>query len=167
MADLLTHVLVAYVLLTVVGWRVEWVTERWVVVGMCGAVIPDLNRLALVVDETPIQATLGVPYSFDALHTLLGVLLIAGAVAALFDPGRRAKAYAVLVAGGLSHLVVDGWVIYADDRAGFLWYPLWWRPPTPNLYVSADPLVPATALVIAGLVFGIDRGVLRRPRGDE
>ena len=162
MADMLTHVLVAYVLLTVVGWRVEWLTERWVVVGMCGAAIPDLNRLALLVDETRIQAALGVPYSFDALHTLLGVLLIAGAVALLFEPGHRTKAYAVLVAGGVSHLVVDGWRIYADGRAGFLWYPVPWRSPTPNLYVSADPLVPALAVAVAGFVFALDRGAHER-----
>lgn len=155
MADALSHVLAAYVLLTIAGWHVEWLTRRWVAVGMCGAAIPDLVKVEFVVDEGVVQEVVGVPFQWFPLHTLWGVLLIAGAVALLFGQRRR-RAYAVLVAGGGSHLVLDGMRLYADGRASFLLYPLWWRPPTPNLYVSADWRVTVACVVCASLVYVVD-----------
>jgi hypothetical protein len=80
----------------------------------------------------------------------------------LFDPGLRKRAFAALVVVGALSLLLDGLRTYADGRANFWLYPLWWRPPTPNLYVSAAPQVLAVALYIAVVVFPIDTGRLRR-----
>lgn len=159
MADLLTHVLVAYVLITVASWHVRWLSRGWIPVGMCGAAIPDLVKAQMVVDDSVVERLLGVPFSFKPLGTLGGLVLIAGAVAVLFGPEHRRYAYASLLAGGLSALVLDGMRMFADGRAGFWLYPLWWRPPTPNLYVSADPRVTLVAATAALVVLGIDRGV--------
>ncbi|PSP77014.1 hypothetical protein BRC81_11790 [Halobacteriales archaeon QS_1_68_20] len=65
-------------------------------------------------------------------------------------------AYAVLLAGGGTHLVLDVMRTYVDGYAGFLLYPLWWRPPTPSLYVSADRWPPVLAIVVASLVYYLD-----------
>jgi hypothetical protein len=67
MADLLTHVLIAYILLTVASWRVEWPGRPWTAVGMCSTGIPDLTRLDLVVDDLLVGRLLGVP--FDLPHS--------------------------------------------------------------------------------------------------
>lgn len=148
MADLLTHVLVAYVVLTVVGHWIEWLTPRWVSVGMCGAAIPDLRRIELVLDDRVIRETFGVPFAWEPLGTLWGVIIVAGAVAVLFGERRR-RVYLTLLVGAGSHLALDGLRIFADGRADFWLYPLWWRPPTPGLYVSADWRVSALAVAIA------------------
>lgn len=157
MADLLTHALAASIVLTTAGWRIEWLTRRWVALGMVGALLPDLNQLGRLLSGPVIRRTVGIPFHYGAVHTLGGVVLLAGVGTALIAE-RRQRAFAVLVAGGLSHLVLDGFKKHADGRSEILWYPLtWWRVPTPDLYVSADPRVLAAALACAAAVFVADR----------
>ena len=156
MADLLTHVLAAYVLLTVAGWRIGWLEPRWVVVGMGGAAIPDLVKVERLVDEGVIQSVLGVPFEYDPVSSLAGVLVIAGAITLFFGQERR-RVYALLAAGGLLSLVLDGLRVYVDGAADFWLYPLWWRPPTPSLYVTADARVVVVAVAVAAVVAVVDR----------
>ena len=158
MADLLTHVLVVYVVLTVASWRLDAVTDRWVVVAMCGAAMPDLVKARIVFfDLLGVRSVFGVELAFAGFNRLGGVLLMAGAVAVFFG-SRWRRAYASLAFGGLSSLLVDGLRVYADGRADFYLYPFtWWRPPTPSLYVTSDPRVLVTALVVAATVFAVDR----------
>lgn len=157
MAELLSHVLVAYALFTVASWRLEWLTKRWVAIGMIGALLPDLNRIGLFASDAAIEATLGVPFDIDALHTLGGTVLLAGIGAMVLDR-HHGLAFGVLLAGGLSHLLVDGLKIYADGAAAAWLYPItWYRHPTPNLYVSSDPAVLAVTAAVALGVFCVDR----------
>lgn len=158
MADLLAHVLVVYVLLTATSWLSERVTDRWIAVGMGGAAIPDLVKVDLVVEDALVEGALDVPFTYAPVSSLAGVVLLGGAIALLFAERRRT--YAFLVAGGLSALALDGLRAYADGRADFWLYPLWWRPPTPSLYVSSDPRVLAVALGAAAVVFLLDRYVV-------
>lgn len=156
MAEILTHVLVAFVLFTVTGWAIEWIDRRWVVVGIVGSILPDLNRIGLVIDDHAIGQLLAVPFSWGAIHTLGGVLLLAGIGAVLFPDSRtRRRSYGMLLAGAVSHLVLDGVKQWADGANGAYLYPFsWWRNPTPGWYVSADRWVLAASilLVIAILV---------------
>ncbi|MFB6073465.1 MAG: hypothetical protein ABEJ89_00470 [Haloarculaceae archaeon] len=156
MADLLTHVLVPYVLLTVASWRVGWITDRWIAVGMGGAAIPDLVKIHVLIDDSTVASALGVPFSFDPISSIAGLVLLGGAIALLFGEYRR-RAFAFLAFGGATALALDGLRVFADGRSDFWLYPLWWRPPTPSLYVTSNPLVLAVALVVAGGVFTVDR----------
>ena len=156
MAELLTHVLVAYAVLTVAGWRIEWLTPRWVALGTVGALLPDLNQLGRLLSGPAIERLVGLPFAYGALHTIGGVTLLAGLLALLF--AQRRRAFAALAAGGLSHLLLDVLKIHADGRAGPWLYPFSWRRhPAPDLYVSADPRVLAAALVLATAAFVVDR----------
>lgn len=167
MAELLSHVLIAFIALTVASWRVEWLTRRWVAVGMVGAVFPDLNRLEMVVSRTTVEGLLGVPFHWNALHTLGGVLLLSAFGAALFARHRR-RAFGVLFAGGLTHLVTDGVKIYADGFAAPWLYPFtWYRHPTPNLYVSADRWVLVIVSAVTIAVVLLDRFVAGRREGSN
>ena len=62
MADLLTHVLVPFVLLTPLSWRFRWLTDRWIVLAMAGAAIPDLVKIGIVVDDGVIESLAGAPF---------------------------------------------------------------------------------------------------------
>jgi len=158
MADLLTHVLVAYVALTVAGWWVAWLEPRWVAVGMGGAAIPDLVKVERLVDEGVVQSALGVPFEYDPVSSLAGVLVIAGAVTVFFREAHR-RVYGLLVAGGVLSLVLDGLRVFVDGRADFWLYPLWWRPPTPSLYVTADARVVVVAVAASLAVVVVDRRI--------
>jgi len=118
MADLLTHVLVPFVLLTPASWRFDRLSKRWIVLVMAGAAIPDLVKIDNVLDEGLIQTALGVPFSYDPISTLGGVLIIAGAITLCFGTERR-RVYAVLVFGGLTSLVLDGLRVFVDGQANF------------------------------------------------
>ncbi|MFC7006657.1 metal-dependent hydrolase [Halalkalicoccus salilacus] len=166
MAELLTHVLVAYAVLTIAGWRVDWLTPRWVALGTVGALLPDLNQLGRLLSGPAIERMLGVPFAYGALHTVGGIVLLAALVALFF--AQRRRAFAVLVAGGLSHLLLDALKIHADGRAGTWLYPLtWWRHPAPDLYVSADSRVLAAALVGATAVLVAGRYRTARREGSH
>ena len=164
MADLLTHVLVPYVVLTVANWWID-VADRWIPVAMGGAAIPDLVKLDVLLDDATIERVLGLPFSWEPISSLGGVLVVAAAIAVLFDHSERRRAYAWLVFGGLSALVLDALRAFADGQASFWLFPIWWRPPTPNLYVSSDPRVLASALALAGTVSIVD--FVRRRRDEE
>lgn len=157
MADLLSHVLVAYALGTVASWYLEWVTKRWVAVGTIGALLPDFNRVGLLVTDATLESAVGAPFSVDGIHTLGGVVLLSGIGAMVFTDDHR-RAFGALLTGALSHLLVDGLKAYADGAAGAWLYPVtWYRHPTPSLYVSSDPAVLAVSAAMAGLVLWYDR----------
>ncbi|WP_367175836.1 hypothetical protein [Haloarcula rubripromontorii] len=163
MADLLTHLLAPYILLTVASWRVDWLDQRWVVVGMGGAAIPDTIKVGLVVNEETVEALLGVPFTYRPLSTLGGVLLLSGIIAVTFERRHWRRVFGLVTFGGLTSLLLDGMRVYADGRASAWLYPFTnWRPPTPSLYVSSDPTVLVVALLVAGTVALLDRRIRAR-----
>ena len=155
MADLLTHVLVAYVVVTVVRWRVGF-PRHWVPIAMGGAAIPDLMKVGLVINDSIFQEFLGVPFSYAPISSLGGVVVVAAGITILFDREVWREVYGLLIFGGLTSLVVDGARVFADGTGGFWLYPVWVQPPTPELYVSADPRVLAVVLSTAVVVTGVD-----------
>lgn len=164
MAELLTHVLVAYACFTVASWRLEWLTSRWIAVGLVGALLPDLNRLGLVIPEPAIEAAIGLPFDFGALHTLGGALVLAALGACFFRTGQH-RAFGLLFAGALTHLLLDALKVYADGAASMWLYPFsWYRHPSPNLYVSADPLVLIIAILGSVGIWYVDRTIDRENR---
>lgn len=165
MADLLTHVLVPFIALSALRWRVDGIDRRWIPVAMGGAILPDLGKVGLVLDDSTVQWILGVPFEWTPVGTLAGVLVIAGAIAVWFGSERQ-TAYGWLVFGGLSALVLDGFRVYADGLANFWLYPLWWRPPTAGWYVSSDFRVTVLVVVSAAAVFVVDRWLIE-PDSDD
>jgi hypothetical protein len=155
MADLLTHVLVAYVLVTVARWRVGF-PRYWVPIAMGGAAIPDLVKVGLVIDDSIFQEFLGVPFSYAPISSLGGVVVVAAGITILFDREVWREVYGLLIFGGLTSLVVDGLRVFADGTGGFWLYPVWVQPPTPELYVSADPRVLAVVLSTTVVVTSVD-----------
>ena len=156
MADLLTQILVLYVVLTVTSWQIDWVTKRWVVIGMAGSAIPDLAKIGLIVENELIESVVGIPFSYAPISTFGGVLVIAAAITVFFAH-EQLKIYGSLVFGGVVALITDGLRVFADGHAGPWLYPFtWWRPPTPSLYVTSDVRILIIALLVSAIVFEID-----------
>lgn len=155
MADLLTHVLFAYVLVTAARWRFD-VSRRWIPVAMGGAAIPDLSRVRLLVPEATVENALGLEFTYMPVESLAGLVLVGAAITLAFDRRYWRRAYTVLLFGGATSLLLDGMRVYADGHAGFWLYPIPWRPPTANLYVSSDPRIPIAAVAVAVVVAILD-----------
>lgn len=161
MADWLTHVLFAYAVFRVASWFVHWLDERWIAVGVVGSILPDLSRLKLLVDADTVENLVGVGFDWSGIHTLGGIVLLSGIGALLFrERAEQRNAFTLLVAGSLSHIVVDLPQQYADGNMilNSYTFPLpTARPPTPGWYVSPDRWVAAVALLTALTVFLLDQ----------
>lgn len=149
MTDLLTHVLVAYVL----GVAVVETTgagDRLVPVAMVGAVVPDLLRFTVPLGVAR-GAVAGVPYSTWGVHTLGGVVVLAGLGALTVRRSDRRAAFGALVGGGVGHLLLDVLVVRVDGEGPPYLFPVTdWLPPAGNVYTSADlwPLAVAVAVAV-------------------
>ena len=161
MAEWVSHVFFAYALFTAAGWSVDWLDAKWVAVGVVGSILPDLDRLDLVVSGDRITAATGVPFEWAGINSVGGAVVLSAIGTLLFDRHRhQRRGFLLLMSGGLSHLVVDLPQRYADGLmlTNKYLFPLPpWRPPTPGWYVSADRWVAGVALAVALVVFLVDR----------
>lgn len=158
MAETLSHVLHAFVILTIASWSIGWLDREWIAVAMVGAIVPDLSRIDLLLSADAIEATLGIPFSWSPIHTLGGVVVLSAVGAMLFATRQaQVRAFGLLVAGGIIHLLVDSLKLWADGVTSAYWYPLtWYNPPAGMLYVTADRWVTVVSIALAVVVLGID-----------
>jgi hypothetical protein len=156
MPDLLTHVLIAYV----VGAAAVWWTDspdRYLPVVLVGAVAPDAMK-ATVLLEVTVGTAFGIPYSFWALHTLGGVVVLSAVGAVTLAAVERRAGFWFLVWGGVSHLVLDLFVVRVDGVAPPYLFPVSaWLPPAANLYTSTDLWTIPVALALALPVWVVRR----------
>jgi membrane-bound metal-dependent hydrolase YbcI (DUF457 family) len=161
MAEWVSHVFLGYALFTAAGWYVDWLDAKWVAVGVVGSILPDFDRLDLVVSGDLITAVTGIPFEWYGINSIGGVVVLSAIGALLFERrSHQRRGFLLLVSGGLAHLVADLPQQYADGLmlTNKYLFPLpAWRPPTPGWYVSADRWVAVVALTVALVVFLIDR----------
>jgi len=161
MAEWVSHVCLAYALFTATGWYVDWLDSRWIAVGVVGSILPDLDRLDLLVSGDRITAITGIPFEWAGINSVGGAVVLSAIGALLFArPSHQRRGFLLLLAGAFSHLLVDLPQRYADGLmlTNKYLFPLpAWRPPTPGWYVSADRWVAGVALLVALVVFLADR----------
>lgn len=158
MADLLTHVLAAYVIATVLSWRLAWVTPAMVAAAMAGAVSPDLNRLELLLPAAVITGVTGLAWDWSAMHRLGGMVLVMALVAVVVHRSVRWTAVLMVAIGATSHHLLDLVLINVSGRSYAVLWPLTeYHLPSPNLYLSSDRWPGALAVIVGGIVWGVDR----------
>jgi membrane-bound metal-dependent hydrolase YbcI (DUF457 family) len=163
MPDLLTHALVAYVLAAAAA-RSDRLHDRYVPVVMVGGVAPDAMKLSVVLGFD-VGVLFGLPYSTWGIHTLGGVVVLAGLGALTIRASDRRVAALALAVGGASHLLLDAFVIRVDGLAPPYLFPLTgWLPPAGNLYASTDVWPAVVALAVAVPVWLLRRRAGRRRR---
>ncbi|WP_049890338.1 metal-dependent hydrolase [Natronorubrum sulfidifaciens] len=161
MADVLTHVLVGYIIGTLLSIRYERVQPTHVTLVMIGALSPDFVKIELLVPDGLVMALLGVPFSWSPLHTLGGTVLVICLGSLLLAPEYRAQALALFAIGALSHHTLDVLLMTPTGDAYAVFWPLTeYRLPAGGLYLSSDRW-PA---LVAGLVAVVVWSVARRRR---
>lgn len=157
-ADLLTHVLVGYVIGMGLSFRYAWLRPAHVTLVMIGAFVPDLVKIELVAPDGLVARTLGVPFSWAPLHTLVGSLLVIGLGTLLLAPAHRKRAFALLAVGVLSHHVLDALLLTPSGEAYAVFWPLsTYRPPVGDYYLSSDRWPAVVAGCCALLVWLVAR----------
>jgi len=154
MPDLLAHALLAYSLCTLLSRRYQWLTPRFVTVGMAGAFIPDLTKIRLLVPASRVRELLGVPFDWTGLHTG-GAAVVAVLVGSMVvPPAQRRRVTALLGLGAASHLLADALLLTPTGRSYAVLWPLTqYHPPTPGLYLSTSPVPTVVAAVVAAGVW--------------
>lgn len=158
MPDLLTHVLFAYVLATLLSRRYEWITSRFVTVAMIGATIPDLTRLKLLVPATTVESTLGLPFSWSPLHQLGGAVVVCVIGATIMTPRYRRHVLFLLVLGVGSHFLLDALLYKPSGLA----YPFFWplsdtRLVVDGIYISSDRWPALVSILVAAVIWSENR----------
>lgn len=120
---------------------------------MVGAMLPDLNRLQLIVHPYVIESLLGTPFSWFGFHTLGGVILTSLIGAMLVGSDHRKYVFGLLLLGAVSHLVLDSFLHLPSGVLPPLWWPLTDRRfTTHGLYMSYHRLpvllVGASAVIV-------------------
>jgi hypothetical protein len=156
-SDLLTHVLVAFVVATVASWSLPWFTRRHVPLATAGAVAPDLAKGSLVTGDAQVTVA-GVIGSWHALQTVGVVTCLVVAGAMLVERAERPAALAALLGGTGLHVSMDYLVVRAGGVAPPYLYPLTWAElPSFDVYLSSSLWPSLVALPVATLVWFVDR----------
>ncbi len=163
MPDVLTHVLIGYVVGTLLAARVEGLGPEAVTVAMAGAISPDLVKIKLLVPDPYVEAALGVPFSWAPLHAVPGVVLVAGLAGLVVSREYRRATVALVLVGAASHLFLDGLLVKPTGYAAELLTPFVdYRTPEVGLYVSSDRWPAAVAGVAAACAWAWRRARDRR-----
>jgi len=159
MPDLLAHALFAYAVATVAGLRVDWMAPPFVTLTIVGAMIPDLSKAYLVVDDEPIEAVVGGTIEWLALHTGGGIVLSVAIGVTLVATHHRRRATITLGSGALSHVVLDLFLRTATGTAPYsiFWPVTTYRPPTLGVYLSTQSWPTAVAAILAAIAWVLER----------
>lgn len=150
MPDVLTHALAAYAIATLLSIRFEWLGSQYVTIAMIGALVPDTTKIKLLVDSAQVEATLGVPFSWGALHTLGGSIVIVLAGAVLAGREHRGPVLLALLLGMGSHHALDLLIAHPAGHGYALFWPLsGYHVPVAGLFHSSDRWPAAVAAIAA------------------
>lgn len=154
MADWLTHVLVAYVVLQVVAWRVSWLTTPFIIAGMAGGLIPDLAKVAIVLPNHLMASITGLPFYWKGLSSTPASVLSASILAMFVDEAHRLRVFGLFLFGIYIHHILDGMIIIPGPSRRASVTPLGFVH-LPELYLSTHRWPTALAVFAAVVVFSI------------
>lgn len=156
--DVLTHVLVGYILGTLLSFRYEWLRPAHVTLVMGGALSPDFMKIQILAPDGFVAWVLGVPFSWSPLHTLVGSALVIWLCSLLVAPDQRNRAVVLLAVGAVSHHALDVLLLTpTGDAYGVFWLLLDYRPPSGDLFLSSDRWPAVITGLCALCVWVVDR----------
>ena len=167
MADLLTHILIAYALATVLSWRVRWLTPPLVTVALTEAILPDLSRLDLLLPAHSVETVVGIPFSWSPLHRIGGTVVIIGLGTLAVSQQWQRRVALLLLLGASTHYALDFLLYKPAGVTGDLFWPLIGHGiAVDGFYMSSDRWPAAVMIAVAGIVWVTDR-VWLSPSPDE
>lgn len=142
MPDVLAHVLVGYVVGTILATRLDRFDDlgpETVTVTMAGALAPDFVKVKILFPDPSVEAALGVPFSWGPLHAVSGVVVVALLAGLVVGREYRRPVIALVLLGAATHLFLDSLLIKPTGYALELFAPFSdFTFPAGGLYVSSD-----------------------------
>lgn len=154
MADLLTHVLVAYVIGSLLAWRYEWFSSALVTAVMAGALLPDLRKIFLVLPGSSVSEFLSIPFSWAPLHDVGGIVIVIAIAVVLVPTTMRLPVLLCLSLGAFEHILFDAFLYWPD---GLTWNVIW---PVSNVQFAVDGFYKSWDMVPLAITLGLATLVL-------
>jgi len=155
MPDWVTHIAVAYILCTIIGFKYRQFNTSNTVLAMVGAVLPDVVKLGLVGEFLGYE----VWDQIWAVHLPLGTLIIAGMVSLFFQDKRTAFLFFVL--GAATHYTLDLLLFNVSGGIALL-YPFYWEEWQLDLFTTENFHVPIVVLAVAVLTYLVSRRMAKK-----
>ncbi len=148
MPDWLTHILVAWTLCTILGFRFKTFNPPNIAICMVGALIPDIVKISIPLTFFGYYSY----YLIAALHTPAGSTIIASIISMFFK--EKKLIFGLLLLGAGTHFLMD--LLLNDIGAGiYLFYPLSWSFWQIGLFSNTDYLITIISTVVALTVYFI------------
>ena len=158
--DVLTHVLVGYVIGTLLSIRYARLRRAHVTLVMIGALSPDFTKIDLVFPDELVSYLLDIPFSWAPLHLLGGTIVVTLFASLLFAPEYRRDVVVLVAIGAASHHVLDLGLMTSTGYSYAAFWPLTeYRLPAGGLYLSTDRWPALVAGLCAVLVWALERRV--------
>ncbi len=158
MADLLTHVFVAFSVGILLSWKYKWINRDYITVIMLGAVLPDLTRIGLILEPAFIENVFHTPFSWSPLHTLGGVFIIILILTLSVNKEHSKPIFLLLALGAFTHLFLDALLLSTTGYSYSIFFPITlYNPPTPGLYLSTDIWPSIVSGIAALFIWQADR----------
>lgn len=150
MPDWITHIAVAYILCTLLGFKYKEFNTGNTALTMVGSVIPDFIKVGIITEYLGI----GVWDFIAPIHLPIGSFIIAGILSLFFK--ERKTAFLFLSLGVITHYGLD--LLLRNVSGGiYLFYPLYWGQWQLGLVATDDFTISMVALIVAVVVYMISR----------
>ena len=163
MPDVLTHVLVGYVVGSLIAAYREEMGPAGVTAVMAGALSPDFVKIKLLMSDAVIEMALGIPFSWAPLHAVSGAIVVALLSGLLVGREHRRLTIALVALGAATHLLLDSLLVTPTGFAAQFLVPFsTYQTPAGMLYLSSDRWPAAVAGIAAATVWAWRRYRRRR-----
>ena len=156
MPDWITHLLVAWMICTILSFKYKQINPAYTVVCMAGALIPDTFKIVIPLGIMGIKAeNILMPF-----HLPLGSLIIASFFT-LFFKERKKLVMSLLVLGVATHYALDLLLINLDGGMELL-FPFSWNSWALNVIPDDDYHITILAIGLALVVYSVSFWVRKR-----
>ena len=155
MPDWITHVLAAWTLCTVLGFKYKEFNTPNTVMAMIGSLIPDLFKIVIPLNYLGIY----IENLIYPVHLPVGSIIIVSIIALFFK--EKKTVFMFLLLGAFTHYILDSLLINLNDGMPLLFPFSWERFQYPIIPVD-DYNVTIIAIILALTIYLISRIKVRR-----
>ena len=160
MPDWLAHILVAYILCSILRIKFKIFSKENTAIVMVGALIPDIVKVGLLFDSLGIDV-----WDFIApLHTPIGSMLSAALFSLLFEFEKRKKIFYLLILGASTHYALDFLLMHISGGM-LLLFPFSWHGWQLRVIQCDNYYVALIALLLACIIYIVSRYYKREGEG--
>jgi len=158
MPDWLAHILVAYILCSILGIKFKVFSKENTAIVMVGALIPDIVKVGLLFDFIGMD----IGHFIAPFHTPIGSMLSAALFSLLFE--ARKRIFYLLIFGASTHFALDFLLMHVSGGM-LLLFPFSWGRWQLRVIQCDNYYVALVALLLACVIYIVSKYYKREEEG--